>query len=41
VAGLDHVSAPVRDIDRARDFYGAALAAIGGPTMAPTTTRRS
>ena len=29
VAGLDHVSAPVRDIDRARDFYGAALAAIG------------
>src|SRR3569623_1582155 len=29
VAGLDHVNAPVRDIDRARDFYGAALAAIG------------
>lgn len=27
--GLDHVSAPVRDIQGARDFYGAALGAIG------------
>jgi len=29
IAGLDHVSAAVRDIRRARAFYGAALGAIG------------
>jgi catechol 2,3-dioxygenase-like lactoylglutathione lyase family enzyme len=26
---LDHISAPVRDLRRARRFYGAALGAIG------------
>ena len=28
-AALDHISAPVSDIKRARKFYGAALGAIG------------
>ena len=29
IAALDHISAPVRDIEGARAFYGAALGAIG------------
>lgn len=29
VVGLDHISAPVRDLKAARKFYGAALGAIG------------
>ncbi|HXU64793.1 MAG TPA: VOC family protein [Polyangia bacterium] len=29
IVGLDHISAPVKDLKAARKFYGAALGAIG------------
>jgi catechol 2,3-dioxygenase-like lactoylglutathione lyase family enzyme len=29
IVGLDHISAPVKDLKAAREFYGAALGAIG------------